>query len=174
MRSYPVAMLTPLHQQVIQHVNGLYDLAERAYRVNFPRPLVTFRKSGRNAGTAFLQQNRINFNRVLLEHNASGYFSDVIPHEVAHLLCYQLYGRVKPHGYEWQRMMRDTFQCQPQTRHCMDTAPLNLPTIDYRCLCTTHALSRIRHNKMQRKKAKYICRYCNAELRPAVVPSTLV
>lgn len=163
-------MENPLYRQVIHKVETLYDLAERVYHTTFPRPTITFKKSGRNAGSAFLSQNRINFNRVLLAHNADEYFNEVIPHEVAHLLCFKLYGRVKPHGNEWQQIMRETFQCEPQTRHSMDTAPLNLKTVAYKCHCDSHQLSRIRHNKVLHNKARYRCRRCNTELTLATEP----
>lgn len=146
----------------------LYARAELFFKRSFPRPLLTYRRSGKHAGTAFLQQNRINLHPTLFAHNREAYFTDVIPHEVSHLLVYRLYGRVKPHGKEWQAMMSEVFECQPNTRHSFDLAPLQLKTVEYRCECGPVALSIRRHNAVVRGKRQYLCRQCRTTLTPLV------
>lgn len=160
-----MALNNPLRSQVESTVSACYHAAETILGRSFERPSLSFRRSGKNAGTAFLQQNRINFNPVLLEHNLDAYLKDVIPHEIAHLLVYQLYGRVKPHGEEWQAMMENVFKRPAKTTHNLDLGPLKLKTFDYECDCRTIALSARRHNSITQKKRTYICRDCNAPLR---------
>lgn len=146
-------------QAVTDEVHRLYDIASTKLTRHFPVPAVTFRKSGKNAGTAFLQQNRINFNPVLYVHNADAFIDNVIPHEICHLLTYQVYGRVKPHGAEWQRLMRDLFDAEPSTTHNFDLSALKLKTFLYRCQCGEIPLTIRRHNKIL-KGAQYRCKRC--------------
>lgn len=145
------------------HVLSLVQKAELQLSRTFPPPLITYRRSGKNAGTAFLQQNRMNLNPVLFSENREAFFSDVIPHELSHLLVFQLYGRVKPHGKEWQYIMQDVFGCNPSATHNFDLAPLKLNTFRYRCACGPVDLSVRRHNKVLRGQS-YRCRRCDKRL----------
>ncbi|MDC8830854.1 SprT family zinc-dependent metalloprotease [Alteromonas gilva] len=150
-----------------QRLGELYTEANAYFKRHFPLPELTYRRSGRHAGTAFLQQNRINLNPVLLQHNRDAFIGDVLPHEVSHLLVFQLFGRVKPHGKEWQSVMREVFKCAPETRHDFDLSPLKLRTADYECACGPIALSIRRHNAVLRGQKQYICRQCRQQLKPA-------
>ncbi|GGF55715.1 SprT family zinc-dependent metalloprotease [Alteromonas lipolytica] len=141
-------------------LDALYAEADAYFNRSFKRPTLTFRRSGRHAGTAFLQQNRINLHPVLFKHNRDAYFNDVLPHEVSHLLVYTLYGRVKPHGKEWQATMLEVFGCQPETRHQFDLTPLNIPSVTYLCGCGEVELSIRRHNAVVKKQRQYQCRRC--------------
>ncbi|NVK57868.1 MAG: SprT family zinc-dependent metalloprotease [Alteromonadaceae bacterium] len=166
-------MIDPTDKAILSlRLGELYAEANAYFKRNFPLPELTYRRSGRHAGTAFLQQNRINLNPVLLVHNRDAFIQDVLPHEVSHLLVYQLFGRVKPHGKEWQSVMRDVFHCAPETRHDFDLAPLNLRTAEYRCDCGPVALSIRRHNAVMRGQKQYKCRQCKQLLKPsnAVTP----
>ncbi len=146
-----------------QRVSALYQHAEKYFSRAFVTPEVTFRRSGRNAGTAFLNQNRINLNGALFTENRDAFFSQVIPHEISHLLVWQLYGRVKPHGKEWQHMMEEVFNTPASATHSFDLAPLNLKTFRYRCNCDVIELSVRRHNNVL-KGQRYLCRRCNSYL----------
>ncbi|WP_414827685.1 SprT family zinc-dependent metalloprotease [Alteromonas sp. H39] len=145
---------------VKQRVSDLYHHAEGYFSRAFATPEVTFRRSGRNAGTAFLNQNRINLNSALFMENRAAFFSEVIPHEISHLLVWQLYGRVKPHGKEWQHMMEQVFNTPASATHSFDLSPLNLKTFRYRCGCDVIDLSIRRHNKIL-KGQRYLCKRCN-------------
>lgn len=129
----------------------------------FEKPNVTFRRSGKNAGTAFLQQNRLNFHPLLYVENADAFINEVVPHEVSHLLVWTLFGKVKPHGVQWQTIMRDVFNCAPNTTHSFEVQHLTT-TFPYRCDCNSYALSLRRHNNIK-KGTQYRCRRCNAILQ---------
>lgn len=144
----------------------LYATANQYFSRTFPTATLTFRRSGKHAGTAFLQQNRINLNPVLFEQNQTAFFDDVLPHELSHLLVYQLYGRVKPHGKEWQAMMQTVFGRAPSTTHNFDLTPLGIKQFDYVCGCGPVTLSVRRHNKVQQGQ-QYSCRRCKQILRSA-------
>lgn len=150
--------------QVERKIDQLLAIASSLYEVPFKRPAVTWRKSGKNAGTANLTHNRINLNPVLFCHNRDAFFTDVIAHELSHLLVFQLFGRVQPHGWQWQKMMEEVFQRPANTTHNFDLAPLKLKSFYYRCECGPVELSVRRHNKVIRGQQRYFCRRCKQTL----------
>ncbi len=163
---------------VHQRTQELVHQASRYFGRVFPAPTITFRRSGKNAGTAFLIQNRINFNPVFLVENFQEYINQVIPHEVAHLIVFQVYGKqrnlnksffrkrsipVKPHGEEWRHLMESVFGADAFTTHNFDTASLGIKTFTYQCGCQTIELTTRRHNRI-RNGVSYRCKRCNVEL----------
>ena len=126
-------------------------LANQFFNKEFTIPVMNFELRGQKAGVAYLQQNELRLNPVLLVENGAAFIQQVVPHELAHLLVYQQFGRVQPHGKEWKMMMEQV---------------LGVPAhISYQCDCQTHLLSVRRHNAIQRNQRSYICRNCNQPLR---------
>ena len=162
--------IQPLSQTDKQQVNAIIDellqQANKAYNVRFKRPAISWRRAGKNAGSANLTQNRINFNPVLFAHNREAFFSQVVVHELCHILVHQHYGRVRPHGPQWQKMMEETFGVPARVTHSFDLTPLQLTTYAYRCKCGPVELSVRRHNKVVRQQQSYYCRRCKQTLEP--------
>lgn len=127
-------------------------------------PTLNMKQRGRIAGCARLQHNEIRLNPVLWEDNQQTFLDEVLPHELSHLLVFQNFGRVRPHGKEWQHMMLHVFGVVPQTRHSMDTQKVEGRQFAYRCGCTSHQLSVRRHNKVLRNQQTYACRRCGQTL----------
>ena len=96
------------------------------------------------------------------------YFDDslavTVPHEVAHYVTDCLYGlsRVRPHGAEWRAVMRALGASARVTgRYDLSGLPLRRQRrFVYRCACSSHQLSTVRHNRVQRGEAVYLCRRC--------------
>ncbi|WP_334029858.1 SprT family zinc-dependent metalloprotease [Alteromonas sp. P256] len=149
-------------QEIHTALTACYDKAEKYFNRQFVRPHLTFRRSGKNAGTAFLQQNRINLHPLLFKQNQQAFLEEVIPHEVSHLLVWTLFGRVKPHGNEWQSIMIEVFGCEAKTTHSFDIKAVT-NTVAYSCDCSEHALSMRRHKSII-TGTRYRCRKCNTEL----------
>ncbi|SFC16014.1 SprT protein [Marinospirillum celere] len=152
--------------QLRSQVLHCYALAENFYLKSFPRPEVRLDLRGRSAGVAELNRNRLRFNPVLLKENQEAFLSEVVPHEVAHLLAWQLHGRkIKPHGREWQQIMQQVFELKPKATHQFDTRRSARQGYIYQCACPgkEHALTVRRHNKILRGQ-RYICRECNSFL----------
>lgn len=147
-----------------QQVTASYELAEHKLARHFPRPQVSLKLRGQSAGIAHLQENRLRFNPVLLAQQPDAFLAEVVPHEVAHLLVWQLFGKVKPHGIEWQRMMVEVFGLPPKVRHSFDVSAVAPKTWPYRCSCQAHALTVRRHNKVVRGEVQYRCRHCGDTL----------
>ncbi|WP_018981910.1 SprT family zinc-dependent metalloprotease [Salinimonas chungwhensis] len=146
--------------QVKQRVHALFSQAQDHFSIPLTVPEITWRRCGKNAGTANLTTNKINFNPVLFCHNREAYFSDVIPHEVSHVVVHQLYGKVPPHGRQWQWVMTSVFDTPAKTTHNFDLTPLGLKGFSYQCACGEITLSVRRHNKVMRNQQQYICRQC--------------
>jgi SprT protein len=144
-----------------------FILAECFFDRPFKRPKYLFNQRGRSAGTAHLQCNLIKFNPTLFLQNQDEFFQQVVPHEVAHLIAHQLYGKIRPHGKEWQHVMQLVFKRPADTTHSLDISNVVGKQFSYQCLCATHQLTIRRHNKIL-KGTKYLCKGCRGELTASI------
>ncbi len=78
--------------------------ANRKLERRYAEPTLVYQQRGTSAGTA-AGENEIRLNPVLLLENQREFIDEVVPHELAHLLVWQHFGRVAPHGKEWKWMM---------------------------------------------------------------------
>lgn len=156
--------MTPLQQTVIAKVESCIHQANRHLNQHFPLPVVNFKQRGKIAGSARLQGWEVRFNPVLLAENPQAFLDEVIPHEVAHLVVFKLFGRVRPHGREWQGVMHNVFGVAPRTTHSFDISSVQGQTFIYRCQCSEHQMTVRRHNKIVRGQAVYHCRRCGSQL----------
>ena len=141
-----------------------FILAECFFERPFKRPTYLFNQRGKSVGTAHLQRNIIKFNPILFSQNKEAFIDQVVAHEVAHLIAYQQYGKVRPHGREWQHIMENIFNRPAHTTHSLDISDVIGKQFRYQCLCTTHQLTIRRHNRVL-KGAKYACKNCGSVLK---------
>ena len=153
-----------LKMQVQRKLSQSLQLAAVYFKRKFTMPDVNYELRGIKAGVAYLQKNEIKFNRTLLLENADEFIRQVVPHELAHLIVYQMFGRVKPHGREWQLVMNEIFNLPADTCHQFDIKNVQGKNFEYRCACQTHFLSTRRHNRIVREKIEYLCRKCKGKL----------
>ncbi|OOF44172.1 SprT family zinc-dependent metalloprotease [Rodentibacter trehalosifermentans] len=153
-----------LKMQVQRKLAGSLRLAEQYFKRDFPMPTVHYDLRGVKAGVAYLQKNEIKFNRTLLIENTHEFIHQVVPHELAHLIVYQVFGRVKPHGKEWQAVMNRVFHLPADTCHQFDVKNVQGKTFEYRCACQTHLLSLRRHHRVLKEGVEYLCRRCKERL----------
>ena len=139
-------------------------LANQFFNKEFTIPVMNFELHGQKAGVAYLQQNEICLNPVLLVENGAAFIQQVVPHELAHLLVYQQFGRVQPHGKEWKMMMEQVLGKPAHIYHQFSTTSV-AKQFSYQCNCQIHLLSIRRHNAIQRSQRSYICRKCKQILR---------
>lgn len=153
-----------INMQVIRQLCHYLCLAEQHFGRLFPMPTVTYQLRGMKAGVAYLQKNEIRLNRVLLLENTSYFIQQVVPHELAHLVVFQVFGRVLPHGKEWKNVMKNVFHLPAEIYHNLNVERVQGKTFLYRCACRTHHLTSQRHNKVKKQSAVYFCRECRTSL----------
>ncbi|MBV7297821.1 SprT family zinc-dependent metalloprotease [Enterovibrio sp. NIFS-20-8] len=156
--------MNELEYQVTKAVAQCMTRAGNYFQCTFPHPQVLFNQRGKSAGTARLQTWQLRFNPVLLSENPQAFLNEVVPHEVSHLVVYERFGRVRPHGKEWQAVMSQVFGVTPKTTHSFDVSSVQGKTFTYQCGCDEIPLSVRRHNKVQREQVKYVCRRCKQPL----------
>lgn len=152
-----------LKMQVQRRLKRDLDCANRFFDKEFQAPTISYEVRGLKAGVAYLQRNEVRFNPVLLEENGEEFVNQVVPHELAHILVYQQFGRVAPHGKEWKMVMETVLGVPAEIYHCFDTANV-AKQFDYACECQTHHLSVRRHNAIQTGKLVYLCKKCKKTL----------
>ena len=161
-------MLTPhIKRLANERVTACLKQIEQHFGQPLDAPSVSFNQRGKIAGSARLQSNEIRLNPVLLDDNQREFLEQVIPHEVCHIAVFQMYGRVRPHGQQWQQMMTAVFGLVPDVRHDMDVSKVGGKSFPYLCACGPVSLSVRRHNKVVRQQQQYRCRTCGETLRMA-------
>lgn len=143
-----------------------YQIAETKLKQTFVRPVLSFRQRGKIAGSARLQLNEIRLNPILLQENRTHFIHQVLPHEICHLLAFQLYGPVKPHGKEWRDLMHFLYALPATVTHNLDVSSVTPRGYSYQCQCGPVQLSLRRHNKVIRGQQQYLCRRCGVRLTP--------
>lgn len=149
-----------LQQAVMHCLQEKLNQANHRLARDYPQPTVTYRQRGTCAGTAWLEKNEIRLNPLLLMENQQAFIDEVIPHELAHLLVWQHFGRVRPHGKEWQWMMASVLGVAARRTHRFDVDAVRVNTFPYRCRCQQHQLTIRRHNRVLRGEALYRCSRC--------------
>lgn len=156
--------MSPLQSQVIDRVEQCIRHANQRLNKRLKVPAVNFRQRGKIAGSARLQGWEVRFNPILLEENPQAFLDEVVPHEIAHLVAFTLFGKVRPHGREWQIIMTEVFGVPARATHSFDISSVQGKTYLYRCQCSEHQLTVRRHNKVRRQQAVYQCRKCRQPL----------
>ena len=164
--------------KVIDTLDRLSKKVEELYGTVVPEFDITYTK---RTGLGTVHTNRLtkhirmNLNAGLLEEFGDAYIEEVVIHEFAHVITKGLYKyRVKPHGYEYQKICRDlgyahvaapTTTTFNKSKHIAKIESKRKPrvTFTYKCNCQTHEMSKLRHNKIL-NGAKYTCRTCNSYL----------
>lgn len=158
----PVAV----QQAVMNSLRHHLQLASARLERTFPEPALLYQQRGTSAGTAWLEKWQIRLNPQLLLENQQAFVEEVVPHELAHLLVWQVFGRVAPHGKEWKWMMQEVFGVSPRRTHSFALTSLAAKTFPYYCRCQQHQLTVRRHNRVLRGESRYHCRLCQSELHP--------
>lgn len=158
-----------------QRLEECYALAQQHFGRSLNRPQFNLQLRGQAAGVAHLQRNLIRFNAVLYRQNQQHFLQQTVAHEAAHLIAHQLFGQnIRPHGVQWQSIMREVFGLPPERCHSYQLPPVRRTLYDYACGCMEHALSAQRHGRIRRGYA-YQCRKCHQSLEfTGTVRSVLV
>ena len=151
-----------LHNQVLACLRTHLTQANNILNTNYKEPKVSYKPKGSVAGCAFLTRCEIQLNSIMLNENGEKFINEVVPHELAHLITFQKFGKVKPHGQEWQYIMSEIMKKEPKVTHNFN---IKRNEYVYICNCQEHYLSPIRHNKIRKNKTSYQCRKCGTILK---------
>lgn len=115
------------------------------------------------------EQPCIRYNRLIAAQTFDNFIARTVPHEVAHYVVDRCFAgkRVKPHGIEWQNVMR-SFGLEPSVCHRYDLSRVPVRKqrrYAYVCDCREHQLSATRHNRVQYRGTNYLCSKCGSKLR---------
>jgi len=176
-------------EQMMQYVRDevltRMDQAMQYYARSLDVPEVKFHRNVTRAGQAYGRGNWVEFNIGYLMsdrlEDRIDMIEETIPHEVAHIIVYQLWSKAKPHGEEWQKVMRTVFRIEPQRTHgyCERSAKQTVRRQrqwTYACDCDSpfsfvNTTKKNRIESMHRlcdehgSSAGYKCRKCKARIR---------
>ena len=147
------------------------------HRVTFI-PEIRYDTKGRAAGWAHfshLGPHWIRINPILLNENVEYVVNQTVPHEIAHLVAYTVFGtRIKPHGHEWKFVMR-VFGKEPKRCHRLDVTSVQrvrraVTRITFHCDKCKQPLeiTQNRYTKMMNGKV-YVHRGCGGRISSSVV-----
>ena len=151
-----------LHNQVMACLREHLNQANQLLNTEYKEPKICYKSKGSIAGSAILNRWEIQLNTTMLCENGEKFIEEVVPHELAHLITFQIYGKVKPHGKEWQYIMSEIMKQHPKVTHNFN---FKRKEYVYLCDCQEHYLSSIRHNKIEKNKISYQCRKCGTILK---------
>jgi SprT protein len=153
--------------RINQKISDINDICMSIYDRKFDFSLV-FKQIGTKAGTANLRFNIITLNP---DYFSNGHMEDMInrtlPHEIAHLVAYQLFGD-RGHGRGWKMVMRQ-FGLEPSRCHSYSLKGIKTRsrrTHEYSCKCSDlkHSVSMKMHSKIQSRPSNFSCRRCKSPL----------
>ncbi|MTH48130.1 SprT family zinc-dependent metalloprotease [Intestinirhabdus alba] len=153
-----------VQQAVMRRLREALAQANLALNRSYPEPRLVYSQRGTSAGTAWPESYEIRLNPVLLMENVEAFIVEVVPHELAHLLVWQHFGRKAPHGKEWKWMMESVFGVPARRTHRFALQSVRRNTYPYRCRCQEHQLTVRRHNRVVRGEATYRCVRCGETL----------
>lgn len=156
--------------EVIQQTEQLLRMLEKKYDCQLPSIPQKFDLKGRASGMYVVRNHEryFRYNPYLFAKYFEDALLSTIPHEVAHYVTDVLYGlqNIRPHGVEWQSVMRD-LGVEPRAtgRYDMTGIPVRRQQrFSYSCGCMNHQVSSSRHNKIRRGRMNYFCRKCGGPI----------
>jgi SprT protein len=159
-------------QQVIDRTDYYLHVAASQFNYRAKKLDIRFDLDGKTAGMyrVFRQQRSIRYNPYIFAKYFEDNYQTTIPHEVAHYVTDMIYGlkNIRPHGHEWKAVMQ-AFNADSSVTANFDLSGIPLRRQRYHryyCACREHEISTTRHNRIQKKRGRYYCRYCRQSLRP--------
>lgn len=169
-----MSALAELRARVDAEVARCMAIATIKYGREFKAPKVTYFGKGRTAGRAWHNKWLVEIHTGLLQQDPEEMVRTTVPHEVAHLIDFEMNPRVRvgggrclvggsvkahmsSHGPTWQAVMR-LFGADPSRTHRMDTSAFTMakPRPVYACQAckahgreTTASVGPLKHKRIQ-------------------------
>lgn len=117
------------HAKVIERLEEVIAIAEAHYNTTFKFPSISYKVTGRVAGTATFAYWAVDFNLPVYTRHGEDFIKRTVAHEMAHLICGKVYPesrervlkcyrysrkygqkmpvyKAEPHGAQWKSVMR--------------------------------------------------------------------
>ena len=164
---------------VLDRLAGLRTIVDTRGCPFMPEPIVEFYSNKLAAGYAHYRPYKVSFNLPMLMENPESMLHETVAHELAHLVTWYRYSRdiagqtrPRPHGHEWQYIMRDWFNVEPERCHNYDTSTTNARRQHrHRYLCSSgcveHKISTTKAMKIAMGRRSYRCSRCKSTIYAA-------
>ena len=155
-------MLTPKDVlDIAEQTNKFYSLARSIWPTqldNWQKPVWNTKLRGTTAGRAYLQTNIFRINPELYVQNREHLLLTTVPHEIAHLVAYRVFGD-RGHGNGWKTVMR-RFGLVPERCHNLDVSTVKRAYTRTRYVysCPCCKLEYKLTSQMHKSTNRYICR----------------
>lgn len=155
-------MKSELLNRVEDKIVETFLLAQKQFGKVFELPQLSFElNSSRVAGQALLRGWKIKINPEFLEQYPDQVISRTVPHEVAHLVAFNVYPHAKQsHGPEW-KSVAVKLGTEPTRCHSMHLPEKQPHT--YICSCQKFHVSNLIHRKIQNGQRRF-CLKCKKDL----------
>lgn len=153
-----------VEQLVENKIKSLIETANKLYQRNFEMPTIKYTLNGRVSGKAYHIANVVDFNKILLTENVDTFIHQTVPHEIAHIIAFKVFG-TSGHDRAWKHVMA-RFGVEPKRCHSYSIENVkkrHVTTFVYKCQCREHTITSIRHNKIL-KGASYRCNQCKTKI----------
>ena len=137
---------------------------------HYPYPIIKYSLRGTVAGYATTTPTimELNYNVGLAWENLKDFLDNTIPHEIAHIFTDRRCRNSKPHGREWQSVMRamglDATRCHDYDMTNAKARIVPKPHI-YACQCREHKVTELIHKRFKQRGGTYwYCTTCKAPM----------
>jgi SprT protein len=152
--------------EVNAKMDECYAILEKHFGVKLSRPTVRYDLEGHVAGYALIRENAIRLNLHLISTHRDDMINNTLPHEIAHIVTYQIYPSATAHGRHWASVMW-VLGLPADRCHTYETkaARVRKREYHYECGCPEgHLVTKTIHNRIQQGRM-YTCRKCHTRLR---------
>ena len=167
-RNLPQAVPFDIKQRAKMSLRDWYRMACARFGPRIALPSISFDLRGASTmAQAWVGENHVQLNAGALVADEARFSAEVIPHELAHLLAYRMYGaEIAPHGEEWKGVMK-VLGVEANVTYDVESETESSGPYIYACLCGTHDISARRHNTLWRSKGTKVleCQKCGEVLR---------
>jgi SprT protein len=150
-------------KRLVSETHKWIDLANQRLNIRCEYPTILTNLRGTCAGKAFTVSWIVQYNLGLALENEQEFFATTVPHEVAHLVADQYYGKKCMHGPLWKNIMEmfgvPAVRCHNYdvTNHRVRKAMRYI----YRCSCLEGCTVGPKyHKKLQLGLSTIYCRRC--------------
>lgn len=135
-------------------IQEVYTIATEQYHITFDDVKVEFNMRGRTAGKA--KRDRLCFNVEIATLNFEVFCNEVVPHEIAHVVCKRSPSLGHDHNVGWKRVCL-SLGGSGSARHSME-CNYAYESFLYRSTNGKEVkLSKVRHNRVQRGTEYHFC-----------------